>query len=100
MGHRTILSATEPPAYDELENTNLLDVYPTSGGVFEDSTVLRNQSRYQEEDRANELDSSNQLIRYRGAEKAIFQSPRRNEEYSRWSRWSKCSSKCTTRRFK
>lgn len=34
-------------------------------------------------------------------EKAVFQLPNRYKRvYSRWSKWSKCTEKCTTRRFK
>lgn len=34
-------------------------------------------------------------------EKAVFEMPRKvDNPYSKWSRWSKCTAKCTTRRFK
>ncbi|XP_058466948.1 hepatocyte growth factor-like protein [Malaya genurostris] len=34
-------------------------------------------------------------------EKAVFEMPRKvDNPYSKWSRWSKCTAKCTTRRYK
>lgn len=37
----------------------------------------------------------------RSREKAVFEMPRKvDNPYSKWSRWSKCTAKCTTRRFK
>jgi hypothetical protein len=42
-----------------------------------------------------------QLAKQRGKEKAVFEMPRKPETlYSKWSKWSKCTAKCTTRRFK
>lgn len=37
----------------------------------------------------------------RGKEKAVFDVPGRHKRvYTKWSKWSKCTPKCTTRRFK
>lgn len=37
----------------------------------------------------------------RGKTKAVFEVPRKpSANYSKWSRWSRCSGKCVTRRFK
>lgn len=37
----------------------------------------------------------------RGREKAVFDVPGRHKRvYTKWSKWSKCTPKCTTRRFK
>ena len=54
-----------------------------------------------EEDYDNEQDETNFELKRRIQEKAVFEMPRKPEaNYTKWSKWTKCSPKCTTRRSK
>lgn len=59
-------------------------------------------SSYEEEDEYDsEQDETNFELKRKIQEKAVFEMPRKPEaNYTKWSKWTKCSPKCTTRRFK
>ena len=64
--------------YDQFNNTDLEKRYPG-----EDMLKLGNGGRK------------------KSREKAVFEVPKKYENhYTKWSRWSKCTAKCTTRRLK
>lgn len=87
---------------DELHNTNAHDDYD-----YELSDESTSSDSNQEGD-LSYLTKSVFDTRPRRRERPLYEmstvatipTPKYRRVYSRWSRWSKCSSKCTTRRFK
>ncbi|XP_063700556.1 uncharacterized protein LOC134830876 [Culicoides brevitarsis] len=71
-----------------------------SGDTFNSDDFDYNYDDSQEEYPNRRMDEAFPDIRK--DKKAVFSIPRRPpmSNYTKWSRWSKCSAKCTTRRFK
>lgn len=87
---------------DELHNVNGNDDYEDDS----DEISVVHDSNQQDSD-VSVLTKSVFDTRPRRRERPLYElplsttaTPRYRRVYSRWSRWSKCSSKCTTRRFK
>ena len=70
--------------------------------VDDDSTDTSSSSSEQDEEQAGRmLKSGPALTQRRAREKAVFEMPRKVENpYTKWSKWTKCTAKCTTRRLK
>lgn len=82
-----------------LMNSNVTDIKRSSNKRkrFSDDYKIDDTFEYDEELENGFLKSGLE----KGKIKAVFEMPRKPlPNYSKWSRWTKCSPKCTTRRFK
>jgi hypothetical protein len=75
-----------------------------SGAFFDDDQDAQNYSEDNDvggdESESDDNEDARGVVE-RAKTKAVFEVPRKPlANYSKWSRWSKCSQKCTTRRYK